>query len=101
MPVADKIKQSIENSAWIGKLFEEGDKRKQKYGAENVFDFSIGNPNLEPPEKFRQVVVDLINDQTPGLHKYSPMQVLKAADRQSQNISIRPTSRSSQKMRLP
>lgn len=54
MPVADKIKMSIANSLWVKKGFEEGNRRKKEYGAENVFDFSIGNSNLEPPRKFRR-----------------------------------------------
>jgi len=62
MPVAKKIQASIEKSSWIRKMFEEGMVRKAKYGAENVFDFSIGNPNLEPPAKFKEVLRDLASD---------------------------------------
>ena len=43
-----KIQDSIKNASWIRKIFEEGNERKAKYGAENVLDFSLGNPNLEP-----------------------------------------------------
>jgi aspartate aminotransferase len=53
-------------------MFEEGAKRIQKYGAENVFDFSLGNPNLEPPEKFNEVLSELVKDQTPFQHAYMP-----------------------------
>ncbi|MBN2059478.1 MAG: pyridoxal phosphate-dependent aminotransferase [Deltaproteobacteria bacterium] len=70
MTIADKISSSIENSSWIRKMFEEGNRRKKVYGAENVYDFSIGNPNLEPPKRFKEVLSDLINDPTPGLHGY-------------------------------
>ncbi len=53
-------------------MFEEGIARKAKYGAENVFDFSIGNPNLEPPPKFRQVLTQIASDTRPGQHGYMP-----------------------------
>ncbi|MBW2064262.1 MAG: pyridoxal phosphate-dependent aminotransferase [Deltaproteobacteria bacterium] len=72
MTISEKIKSSIEKSSWIRKMFEEGNIRKAKFGAENVFDFSLGNPNLEPPEKFKEVLKDLVEDQTPGQHAYMP-----------------------------
>lgn len=72
MPVAKKIQASIERSSWIRKMFEEGMVRKAKYGVENVFDFSIGNPNLEPPAKFKEVLRELAADPRPGLHGYMP-----------------------------
>jgi aspartate aminotransferase len=72
MSVSSKIRTSIEKSSWIRKMFEEGAKRIQKYGAENVFDFSLGNPNLEPPEKFNEVLSELVKDQTPFQHAYMP-----------------------------
>jgi aspartate aminotransferase len=56
MPAAKKIEAAMERSSWIRKMFEEGNARKAKYGADNVFDFSLGNPNLEPPVRFKEVV---------------------------------------------
>jgi aspartate aminotransferase len=72
MAVSQRIQGAMERSSWIRKMFEEGNERKAKYGAENVFDFSLGNPNLEPPLRFKQIVNDLINDSTPGQHAYMP-----------------------------
>ncbi len=72
MTVSRKILASIERSSWIRKMFEEGARRREKYGAENVFDFSLGNPNLEPPPRFKQVLVELINDPSPARHAYMP-----------------------------
>jgi aspartate aminotransferase len=46
--------------------------RKIKYGPENVFDFSLGNPNLDPPSQFTEVVRDLLNLSTPCQHGYMP-----------------------------
>jgi aspartate aminotransferase len=70
MPASKKIQASIERSSFIRKMFEEGDRRRAQYGAENVFDFSLGNPNLEPPAKFKQVLQELVNDPKPGQHGY-------------------------------
>jgi aspartate aminotransferase len=72
MSVSEKIRVSIEKSSWIRKMFEEGGRRKAKYGAENVFDFSLGNPNLEPPPRFNQVLQELVSDRASGRHGYMP-----------------------------
>ena len=70
MSTSNKIKTAIKQASWIRKMFEEGASRKAIYGAENVFDFSIGNPNLEPPAEFKAILNDLINDGAEGLHCY-------------------------------
>jgi len=72
MAVSRKIQASIERSSWIRKMFEEGNERKARYGAENVFDFSLGNPNLEPPPAFREVLMEVAGDAAPGRHGYMP-----------------------------
>lgn len=72
MAVAKKIQISMEKSSWIRKMFEEGIARKAKFGAENVFDFSLGNPNLEPPLSFKKTLIELANDPGPALHAYMP-----------------------------
>jgi aspartate aminotransferase len=53
-------------------MFEEGARLKAAYGDENVFDFSLGNPNLEPPEQFSHVLKETVNTLTPGSHAYMP-----------------------------
>lgn len=53
-------------------MFEAGAKLRAEKGAENVFDFSLGNPNVPPPEAFYQVMARLAEDHTPGLHGYMP-----------------------------
>jgi len=70
MTASQKILESIEKSSWIRRIFEEGNERKAKYGAENVFDFSLGNPNLEPPTKFKEILKELAEDPAPGMHGY-------------------------------
>lgn len=72
MLIASGIKQAMENSSWIRKMFEDGAKLKAVHGAENVFDFSLGNPNLPPPQKLNDVLRALIDEDPPGAHGYMP-----------------------------
>jgi aspartate aminotransferase len=72
MPIANRIRESIERSSWIRKMFEEGTKRRAEFGAENVFDFSLGNPNLEPPFRLKEILKELASDTSEGLHAYMP-----------------------------
>ena len=59
-------------SSWIRRMFEEGMELRRLHGAENVFDLSLGNPLLEPPAEFNQVLRRIVNDETPGTHRYMP-----------------------------
>jgi aspartate aminotransferase len=70
MPIAKKIAEAAQNSSWIRQMFEEGARLAAAHGRENVFDFTIGNPNLEPPADFCQIVEELLHEPTPGLHGY-------------------------------
>ena len=49
MTISKKVEGIIANSSFIRKMFEEGARLKAEHGPENVFDFSLGNPNLPPP----------------------------------------------------
>ena len=60
MALAAKIQDAIERSSWIRKMFEEGARLKALHGGDKVFDFSLGNPDLEPPESFPQVLNKVI-----------------------------------------
>jgi len=72
MTVATHIKSKISGSSWIRKMFEEGARLKAEHGADKVFDFSLGNPNLSPPEKFRKILRDTVDDLAAGDHGYMP-----------------------------
>jgi aspartate aminotransferase len=72
MPVASKIETFIERSSWIREMFEAGARLKAEVGPENVFDFSLGNPDLEPPAAFNQAVADLVQSEAKGTHAYMP-----------------------------
>ncbi len=72
MTIAKHISEKMAGSSWIREMFEEGARLKAKHGAENVFDFSLGNPNLPPPEKFGAILNQVINESTSGYHGYMP-----------------------------
>ncbi len=70
MAISKIIKEKMERGSFIRKMFEEGDKLKAKHGQENVFDFSLGNPNLDPPEKVNRRLIEILNQAVPALHGY-------------------------------
>ena len=72
MAIAKKIEGFITQSSWIRRMFEEGIRLKQEFGAGNVYDFSLGNPNVEPPEAFRQALQEVTAADVPGKHAYMP-----------------------------
>ena len=72
MSVSKKIHTMMTTSSWIRRMFEEGAKLKSIHGAANVFDFSLGNPNLQPPPEFKKILKETaLNDQA-GTHAYMP-----------------------------
>ncbi len=72
MAIATKMETFIEGASWIRKMFEEGAVMKQKYGAENVFDFSLGNPNVDPPDSFYETLEDFAKQRGVQHHEYMP-----------------------------
>ena len=70
MPVAKKTAEAARCSSWIRQMFEEGARLAEVHGCDSVLDFSIGNPNLEPPREFQEVLEELVRDPAPGKHGY-------------------------------
>ena len=71
--ISEKMKSQIGNELVIRGMFETGIKMKQEFGAENVFDFSLGNPNVPAPDEVREAIVDIVNTMAPGqIHSYMP-----------------------------
>jgi aspartate aminotransferase len=68
--ISQQMKFSLEKSSMIRKMFEEGNRLRAIYGAENVFDFSLGNPDLEPPRQVVDAIRAVALSDEPGLHKY-------------------------------
>ena len=70
--IADKMKNMVANSSAIRAMFEEGTRLAGIYGRENVFDFSLGNPNVPAPQIVKDAIVELVNDTDPVvLHGYT------------------------------
>lgn len=72
MAVAEKMSKFMENSSWIRKMFEEGGRLKKIHGEDKVFDFSLGNPNVPPPDIVREKLIELAKSEEPGKHAYMP-----------------------------
>jgi len=70
MSIASKVQNAIERSSWIRRMFEEGAALTARCGAENVFDFTLGNPAVEPPAAFRRELRRLVEHPEPGMHRY-------------------------------
>jgi aspartate aminotransferase len=70
--VSKKILASIENSSWIRKMFEAGNVLRAKHGAEKVCDFSLGNPDVEPPAAFQEALREVVASSSPRKHGYMP-----------------------------
>ncbi|HWQ79352.1 MAG TPA: pyridoxal phosphate-dependent aminotransferase [Anaerovoracaceae bacterium] len=69
--ISKKMQEAVQGSSVIRAMFEEGKKRKDLYGAENVFDFSLGNPNTPPPQEINQIIFDILqNEQPTFVHGY-------------------------------
>ena len=72
MPISRNVRRSMDEGGWIRRMFEAGIALKAQYGADQVFDLSLGNPIVEPPEQFRQELVRLAQSTAPGMHRYMP-----------------------------
>lgn len=69
--ISSKMRDMVLNSSTIREMFEEGKRLSSIYGEENVFDFSIGNPNVEPPEEIKKIINKIINEEKPNfIHGY-------------------------------
>lgn len=69
--ISKKMEELVKGSSVIRAMFEEGKKMAEKYGAENVYDFSLGNPSVEPPEEVKQAIIDILKEEEPNtLHGY-------------------------------
>lgn len=70
--IAEKMKNMVANSSAIRAMFEEGNRLAGIYGAENVYDFSLGNPNVAAPEAVKQAIRELLDEEDPVvLHGYT------------------------------
>ena len=64
--IAEKMQNMVKNSSAIRAMFEEGNRLAQIYGRENVYDFSLGNPNVEPPKALTTAISEILTENQPN-----------------------------------
>lgn len=72
MTIAHRMRSYMERASWIRKMFEEGARLKSLHGAENVFDFSLGNPNVPAPPSVKEKLQEIIQRPDGSIHSYMP-----------------------------
>ena len=72
MIVSSKMRAFNEKSSWIRRMFEEGARMKAEFGADQVFDFSLGNPDVPAPPEFDAALREAAAETGPGVHGYMP-----------------------------
>ena len=69
--VSKSMETLMKNNSVIREMFDEGKRLEQLYGEENVFDFSIGNPNVTPPNEIKENIIKILNEENPlEVHGY-------------------------------
>ncbi len=72
MTISHNVRRSMEEGGWIRRMFEVGIALKSRYGEDKVFDLSLGNPVVEPPEEFNEQLRRLAENPGQGRHRYMP-----------------------------
>ena len=72
MSASKTITRQLENASWIRRMFEEGVRLKRERGADAVFDYSLGNPDVEPPPAVMDALRRVVAANRPGSHGYMP-----------------------------
>lgn len=72
MSIAKGIQSSMQRSSWIREMFEQGQRLKEKFGEDQVFDFALGNPTMDPPKAVNDALIRLLQENQAGAHRYMP-----------------------------
>ena len=72
MPIAKTVSEQLQGASWIRRMFEEGARLKRERGADKVFDFTLGNPDVEPPEEVIETLRRVVAGNRPLSHGYMP-----------------------------
>ncbi len=72
MPISNAIASQLEKASWIRRMFEEGTRLKRERGADAIFDFTLGNPDVEPPPAVMDALRRVVASNRPGSHGYMP-----------------------------
>lgn len=71
MIISHEMDQLIKDQeGWTRRMFEEGIRIKKLYGLDAVFDFSLGNPDTEPPKAIQEALIDMLKSEEAGTHRY-------------------------------
>lgn len=68
--ISQKVENDLRKGSWIRAMFEQGEKLRKDLGESNVYDFTLGNPDPEPPAKVHETIRLLLDNHGKGLHKY-------------------------------
>lgn len=69
--ISEKMRYFVQNNSALRVMFEEGNRLRAKYGADKVYDLSLGNPNVPAPKEVKQAIIDVVNEEDPViLHGY-------------------------------
>ena len=69
--IAESMIKYVKGSSVIRAMFEEGKAMAEKYGADNVYDYSLGNPSIEPPRAVKDALVHVLEEENPTIvHGY-------------------------------
>jgi len=72
MSVSRAITEQMQNASWIRRMFEIGREMRRERGADRVFDFTLGNPDVEPPEAVLDTLRGIAAENRPRTHGYMP-----------------------------
>jgi aspartate aminotransferase len=72
MSVSRAVAEQLERASWIRRMFEIGIQLRKERGPENVFDFSLGNPEVEPPDALIEALREVVAENRPHSHGYMP-----------------------------
>ena len=70
MAISRKVEACLSGASWIRRMFEEGEKLRKIHGPDKVYDFTLGNPEVEPPGRFKEELRKLAENPIPGMHRY-------------------------------
>src|SRR5499433_1982821 len=70
--ISSSVADNLTKASWIRRMFEEGARLKQERGADKVFDFTLGNPEIEPPPAVLAAARRVLDSDAPHLHAYMP-----------------------------
>jgi aspartate aminotransferase len=70
--ISKAVADNLSRSSWIRRMFEEGARLKQERGADKVFDFTLGNPEIEPPPAVLAAARRVLDSKDLHLHAYMP-----------------------------